>query len=436
MNNLVNFKVENFRSFYEETIFSMQAIPNKEYSEINTFFCNDKLMPKNENELLKTAAIFGANASGKTNLVKALNFMRKLVLTSSNPIMPLVQSTTPFAFYDCAENEPTAFEIEIIANDVFYDYGFEITNKQITKEFLKKRTNGRLCEIFNRTILGIELKAGGKKSTNTRLGNISNQSLFLSFATTPFLALENEVVADLKNVFTWFSPQNLMIISEETINAYKIYQENDGKYAKLALEFLKQADIGIENFSVVQEKLADIKDTVVKVRGKHTPQMMPSGDDLIGLDLKTEFNVYDKEQKIVRKKDVYMERDYGFHSDGTYRLISILGLILKYLDNGGVLVIDEIDGKLNFIIVNYIFKSFNSGDKNINNAQLITTSHDVLLMDEKLRRDQIYFAEKNEVGATELYTLSDFNDVRKTDSFSKKYLAGFYSAIPNIKGVW
>lgn len=130
-----------------------------------------------------------------------------------------------------------------------------------------------------------------------------------------------------------------------------------------------------------------------------------------------------------------MEKDFGFHSDGTYRLFAILGLILKILDKGGVLIIDEIDSKLNFLIVDYIFKSFNSINKNIHNAQFVSTAHNVLLMDDGLRRDQIYFASKNKCGATELFSLVDFNDVKKTDLFSKKYLAGFYSAIPTIKGV-
>jgi len=434
MNSLVNFKVKNFRSFYEETIFSMQATSQKEFGELNTFLCNEKLFPKNENELLKTAVIFGANASGKSNLVKSLDFMRALVLTSSNPLNPLVQNNTPFAFLNSSQNEPTLFEIEIISNDIYYDYGFEITNKQITNEFLKKRTNGRLIEIFDRNVLGVNLRSQKNKKS---LGNISFQSLFISFANTPFLALDNEVVNDLKNVFEWFNEPNLFILNDNIMNKYKIYQEENGKYAELALNFIKQADIGVENFSVVQEKLADKPEQYIEVKGNHPPQVMfkPIEKEVLGLDLKTEFNVYDKDKNIVDKKEIYLERDFGFHSDGTYRLLSILGIVLKVLDKGGVIVIDEIDSKLNFLIVDYILKSFNSINKNINNAQLITTAHNVLLMDDDLRRDQIYFASKNKYGATEFYSLADFNDVRKTDLFSKKYLAGFYSAIPNIRRV-
>lgn len=431
MNNIVNFKVKNFRSFYNETIFSMQASNNKEYAELNTFLCNEKLFPKNKNELLKSAILFGANASGKSNLVKALEYMKNVILTSSNPLNPLVQNNTPFAFMNTSKDESTLFEIEIVANDIFYDYGFEIKQKQIVNEFLKRRTNGRLVNIFSRNLMGIDLQTPNKSSS---IGTISPQSLFISFANTPFLALDKDTVVDLKNVFNWFSEPNLFIVTDETVNNYRIYQEEDGKYAKLALEFLKQADIGIEDFSVVQEKLGGDNAPSV-MRGKHLPQILPFQKELLALDLKTKFNVYDKDDNVVGEKDVYLERDYGFHSDGTYRLMSILGLILKTLDKGGVIVIDEIDSKLNFLVVDYILKSFNSINKNIKNAQLISTVHNVLLMDDGLRRDQIYFASKNKVGATELYSLSDFNDVRKTDLFSKKYLAGFYSAIPNLKGV-
>lgn len=434
MNSIVNFKVKNFRSFYNETIFSMQATTNNEYNEFNTFLCDNKLLVGNENKLLKTALMFGANASGKSNLVKALDHMRLMVLNSANTnnpmIVPAIQNTTPFAFYKNSDKEPSLFEIEIISNDIFYDYGFEIANQRITLEFLKKRTNGRLVNVFERELNYINF---GKTTKNNNVENISSQSLFVSFANTPFLALDKDIIQDLKNVYNWFSEPNLFIINEYIMNRYKVYQEENGKYAKMALDFLKKADIGIEDFSVVQQKLADKTSPFINVYGKHPPQVETSDNEVLGLDLKTDFNVYDYKNNVVDKKEIFIEKDYGFHSDGTYRLMQILGLILKVLDKGGILVVDEIDSKLNFLIVDYIFKAFNSINKNINNAQLITTAHNVLLMDDGLRRDQIYFASKNKFGSTEIYSLADFNDIRKTDLFSKKYLLGFYSAIPNLK---
>lgn len=432
MNYLVNFKVKNFRSFYDETIFSMQATSNKEFAELNTFFCNEKLLSKNENELLKTAVLFGANASGKTNLIKAVDFMRIMILSSSNPLAPFIQNNTPFAFFENANKEPTLFEIEIISNDIYYNYGFEIFNYQIVSEFLKKRSNGRLVEVFSRNESGIEINSNSKRN-KSNIGKISNQSLFLSFANTPFLAVDESTINDLRNVLQWFSEPNLYIINDNIMNKYNIYLTEDGKYAKLALDFIKKADIGVENFSVEQKKVANKNNGQIRVRGKHPPQLMSQDEDVLALDLKTIFNVYNNNKQVIRQHPVFLEKDFGFHSDGTYRLLSILGLILYTLDKGGIIFIDEIDSKLNFLIVDYILKAFNSINKNVNNAQLISTAHNVLLMDDDLRRDQIYFASKNKYGATEFYSLADFNDVRKTDLFSKKYLAGFYSAIPSMK---
>jgi len=135
---LVNFKVKNFRSFYEETLFSMQATANKEHAELNTFTIDEKLLPKNENELLKSAIIFGANASGKSNIIKALKFMQFIILSSADQRIPAVRMNEPFAFYNFTNNEPTAFEVDFITNGVFYNYGFEIVS-----EILKVRCHFR-----------------------------------------------------------------------------------------------------------------------------------------------------------------------------------------------------------------------------------------------------------------------------------------------------
>ena len=109
-----------------------------------------------------------------------------------------------------------------------------------------------------------------------------------------------------------------------------------------------------------------------------------------------------------------------------------LGWLLAALDQGRVLVIDEMDSKLHFLVADYLIKLFNSIDKNPKNAQLICTAHNVMLMDEDLRRDQIYFTSKDKFGASTLISLADFKNVRKTELFSKRYLAGFYAALPDM----
>lgn len=418
MNSLVKFKVKNYRSFYNEVMISLEATKNKEFSEFNTFLSPKKLLSKNNNELLKSLVYFGANASGKSNIIKAINYVRNCVLTSNYPLNNFIMHNEPFAFKDSACDESTSFEIDIIANDIFYSYEFEILRNEIKTETLKKRTNGRLIEVFNRKKSEVTI------GNDTFNGKVNLSSLFLSYAATPFLSVKENVISDLKNVFLWFCEPNLIIIDSTTINKYAIYCEE--KYAESALEFIKKADIGIENFFVEKREIEE-----------EIPQLIPLHvkRNVTQIDLKTQFNVYDDNQNIVGKKDIYLTKDMNFHSDGTKRLFSILGIVLKVLNEGGVIFFDEIDSKLNFVIVDFILKCFNSIDKNLKNGQLICNAHNVLLMDGDSRRDQICFASKNKFGVTELYSLGDFKDIRKSDLFSKNYLAGFIRQFLMLK-IW
>lgn len=129
-------------------------------------------------------------------------------------------------------------------------------------------------------------------------------------------------------------------------------------------------------------------------------------------------------------------KDRGFNSEGTERLLCYLGWMLAALDQGRVILIDEIDSKLHFLVADYLIKLFNSIDNNPKNAQLICTAHNVMLMDEDLRRDQIYFTSKDQYGESSLVALSDYKNVRKENLFSKRYLAGFYSKLPDMTREW
>ena len=141
-----------------------------------------------------------------------------------------------------------------------------------------------------------------------------------------------------------------------------------------------------------------------------------------------------KNNEGVGKKPVMLFKENGFNSEGTMRLFCYLGWILAALDQGRTIFIDEIDAKLHFLVADYIIGLFNSIEHNPKNAQLICTAHNVMLMDEGLRRDQIYFTSKDQYGRSSLVSLSDFNGVRKNDLFSKRYLAGFYASLPDLKG--
>jgi AAA15 family ATPase/GTPase len=428
MNHLVNFKVKNFRSFYDEAILSMQASPNKEMAELNTFRVNENLLPKGENELIKSAVIFGANASGKSNLIKALIYMRNVVLVSADQRYFVPYANEPFAYYTFANSEPTEFEIDFIANDIFYNYGFTITDKKITKEFLNKRIDRRLSNVFERD--GTSIITLANHGEVAKFIDVKEQTLFLSFSTN----LKLPVVDEFRKIVKWFG--DLIINTEMMMNVFDIYAE-DKKYLDAAAEILKQADFGIDNFEVVKNKLADLNNPFIpidiNINSKMPPQIKQEKTEVFSVDIATSFNIYDDKDRKAGERKVGLLKDYGFNSNGTYRLMSFLGLMIKNLHKGGVIVVDEIDSQLHFLVADYLLRMYNSISMNPNRSQLICTAHSVQLMDEDLRRDQIYFTIKDEKGKTTLHALSDFNGVKKSDLYSKKYLAGFYSAIPNIR---
>lgn len=427
---LVNFTFKNCRSFYQENIFSMQAVKDTELKEINTFTVDSKLMPKDENEFLKSAVIFGGNASGKSNVLKALAYMKNVLLMSASQF-PIVMANEPFAFYDSAQNDESTYEVEIIQNSSYYKYGFTLLKGIVKSEWLERRKE-RLTPVFKRTDNEIEITGLSKQAT--KLINISPNTLFLSVGNNFHL----DIAPYLNDVMMWF--QNLLIVFENNANSLDIYTMSKGKYREQALKILKLADIGIRDIRVKKDKvanMADINDVLrfnaqIQINPAALGQLKQEDKNLYNIDIETFFDIYDKNGKVKGTKDVLLYKDLGFNSEGTMKLLCYLGFILAALDQGRVIVIDEIDAKLHFLVADYIIKLFNSIDTNPKNAQLICTAHNVMLMDEDLRRDQIYFTSKDNYGESSLISLSDYKNVRKTDLFSKRYLAGFYAKLPDM----
>lgn len=427
---LINFTFKNCRSFYQESMLSMQAVKDTELREINTFTVDGKLMPKDETELLKSAVIFGGNASGKSNVLKALAYMKNVLLMSASQF-PIVAGNEPFAFYENAQNEESSYEVEIIQNSSYYKYGFTLLKGIVKAEWLERRKE-RLTPVFKRT--DNELEITGLSKQATRLINISSNTLFLSVGKNFHL----DIAPYLGDVMQWF--QNLLIVFENDANILDIYTMANGKYKEQALKILKLADIGIQDIRVKKDKVANMANfndvlnfnAQMQINPTSFGQLKQEEKNLYNIDLETFFDVYDKKGKVKGKKDILLYKNAGFNSEGTARLLCYLGWILAALDQGRVIVIDEIDAKLHFLVADYIIKLFNSIDTNPHNAQLVCTAHNVMLMDEDLRRDQIYFTSKDMYGESSLVSLSDYKNVRKTDLFSKRYLAGFYAKLPDM----
>ena len=428
---LVNFRFKNFKSFYNENNLSLQATKDNELEEINTFNVNKTLFNKTEQpELLKSAIIFGSNASGKSNVIKGITYMYNAIRLSSAQQIDVIKNNETFAFYENTNNEISLYEVEIIQNNNLYKYGFTILQGKIEKEWLYKR-NERTTIVFERE--KNKLKLTGNELVQSLI-NIPETTLFLSIGSNFNLSISNY----LKDVLDWFN--NIIIVFENNANSLDIYSVENQKYKKLAIEILKKADIGIKNMTIVKDKIASLQDLnsvlAFNMQFQSNPnkygQLKQENENMYNIDLDTQFNVYNNKNEKIATKDIMLFKDKGFHSEGTIRLLCYLGYILAALDKGKIIFIDEIDSKLHFLVADYLLKMFNSIDKNPNNSQLICTAHNIMLMDDDLRRDQIYFTSKDEYGVSSLVSLADYKGVRKNDLFSKKYLAGFYLKLPNL----
>lgn len=423
---LVNFTFKNVRSFYGETMFSMEASKDSSFRDFNVFTPTDNRQTNNKCDLLKSALIFGPNASGKTNFMKALDFMRNVVLTSAskgreNPI----GKNAPFAFFKDAESKGSLYEVEIIMNKKFYRYGFVLNSGIVTSEWLET-VNGRTTSLFSRGD-GI-FKIRGFSSKQMKVINVSDNTLFLSIGST----FNTPIKEDIDNVIAWF--RNLIIVFEQSQNCLDIYNTSD-YYKNKALKILQEADIGISGLEIEKTKIGEVgSDHLTFSTNKSHWQLMGDGENMYDLDILTKYPLFDNETNLnqIGFKNIRLFGDYDFNSEGTTKLLMYLGYILKALDQGRVVVIDEIDSRLHFLVSDHLINMFNSIDQNPNNAQLIATAHDVMLMDGAIRRDQIYFTSKDRYGVSDMNSLADFKDVRKTDLFSKKYLAGFYTDLPDF----
>ena len=429
---LINFRFANCRSFYDETNLSMQATADSTLSEINTFTVNEKVMDKGDNELLKSAVIFGGNASGKSNIMKAFTYMVNVVRLSSAQI-PIVAGNEQFAFQADANQKTSLFEVEFIQNGIYYKDGFELAGGAVCHEWLYKREE-RLVKVFERINGKIEIM--GLPDQVINLIKIPAATLFVSIGNHFNLPINRY----LNDVIVWFS--NNLIVFENMANSLDIYTMENGKYKEQALDILKRADIGISDFEVVKDKIATVE-TQNDILSLNTQmqinpaliagQIKAENESVYHIDVETDFDVYGENNEVVGKKPVMLFKENGFNSEGTVRLFCYLGWILAALDQGRTIFIDEIDAKLHFLVADYIIGLFNSIEHNPKNAQLICTAHNVMLMDDGLRRDQIYFTSKDKYGKSSLVSLSDYNGVRKNDLFSKRYLAGFYASLPDLE---
>ncbi|MBQ7425886.1 MAG: ATP-binding protein [Prevotella sp.] len=404
---VLQIRLSNFFSISEEIVLDMQAasLQTRESKDLlgNTFVCNDE-------RLLKTVAIYGANASGKSNIIKAIRACVQMIFESHNYNENTIFAFTPFKFGGVGK--PSRFYIRFLIERVEYEYSFTLTKTEIITEELYYYPNGRKKLVFARD----ERKGPDKKdiyefrSAIRRpmdvAGNTSKKTLFVSRASQ----MDRDVA---KDVFRYFNER--FILNYFGYNSYSIESLlNENK--DLILKVLKAADSDIVDIRSQHE-----------LRSLTTAVFDPLNNQLLSRD-----DIQKPQLKITTFHRNNPEVPFDFYSEessGTQEFFHMMLTILNIIKGNKVLLIDEISMGLHVNLVEYILNLFHQSES----AQLIFSTHNTNLLNmRKLRKDQVYFVNKRDDGSSDLYSLFDFKDFRENMDAEKAYLQGRFDAIPYI----
>ena len=404
---ILEIRLENFFSIDEEVVLDMRAanIQSKKAKDLegNTFVCNGE-------RLLKTVAIYGANASGKSNVIKAIRACVQMIFESHNYNENTVFGFTPFKFGGL--EKPSRFLIRFLINGIEYEYSFSMTKLEIITEELYYYPHGRRSLVFARD----ERKGPAKKdiyefrSAISRpmdvATNTSKKTLFVSRASQ----MDRKIA---KEVFQYFMER--FILNYFGYNSYSIetllHQNKDS-----LLKVLNVADSDIIDIQSQRE----LKPLTMATYDLQNNQIV-SRDEVQKMQLKiTTFH----------KNNPEIPFDFATEeSQGTQALFYMMLTIMNIIKENKVLLIDEIDTSLHNKLVEYIIRLFHQSDS----AQLIYTTHNTYLLDtDKLRKDQVYFVNKRQNGSSELYSLFDFKDFRENMDLEKAYMQGRFDGVPYI----
>lgn len=387
--------------------------------ESNIFPVDDEL------SLIKSAAIYGANASGKSNLIQAINFMRWFVLNSSSRTQITDEiNVDGFRLSTETINKPSFFEMVFVLNKKIYRYGFELDKKQVISEWLFYTPNIQENKYFERN----------KQKFNV-LKRFSEGQL-LDSKTRPN-ALFLSVVAQFngkasEQILRWFEKIDILSgIKDNTSDVYTLGLMEDENYREDILQLINKLDLGINDIKTKKMTISLDKfpPEILEAFARRDGKVINELETLSSLDIKTIHYKYDSHGTIDSIEEFYLDEN---ESEGTKKLFAFVGPILHTLREGDILFIDELDARLHPLITKTLVELFNSSETNPNNAQLIFTIHNTNLLTKKLfRQDQIWFVEKDQYGATDLYSLVEYklsNDI----IFEGDYIKGRYGAIPFI----
>lgn len=420
---LIDFKFKNFMSFADECDFTMLA--NKDNSH------SDELISFGKDRASKVRLIYGANASGKTSFINAMYFISSFIANSNMLLEKMPIQVVPFKFCDNCFNTPSEFAITFIKDGLKYAYSFSCTREKVIDERLDIYYSAKPTMIFNRfDTNNYEFNKDAKILNPLKERNLDNK-LFLVTTASWNYEKTKPVVDYLLNTITVMDVDVLWKICLD-----RIYENNEQEeYKAFCLKILNNADISISDFKVDPKKLKDVGseaemlNKLLSVATNGNEDAMKTIQDTNIYSFTTFHNVKND------NKDNKYPLPLNEESLGTIKMFKYSPVLYYVFKEGKVLFVDEIDKSLHPLMAEYLIKMFHDKNINTSNAQLIANTHDTNLLNlDNLRRDDIWFTERNyENGRTEMYSLADFSP-RKTENIEKAYLLGRFGAIPFIKG--
>lgn len=418
---LVEFKVNNFRSIKDTATFSMLTSSKDEGNSFEF---------RNYN-LLRSSIIYGANASGKSNLLKAMAFMSRLVLNRYK----IMQSTDrlpydPYRLSTETEDKSSTFEIVFFIDEIKYRYGFETDSEVVYSEWLYADEKGKEAKLFFRDVEESDYVNPNKFKEGHDFFNKKEEKIKIA-KNQLFIWKCDQADGEIsKAILRWFNQFNMIdgMDHDGYIN-FTMKKMEDEVFRKKIVDLVKTADIGINDIQIEEEDISleaiskfpwpdDLKTKIMNEKGWKS------------VSLNTLHQKFDQDGEVVGSVVFELDED---ESKGTKKFFAMSAPILDTLQNGKILIIDELDSSLHPILTQHLIKLFHDKDINKNNAQLIFATHDTnLLKPELFRRDQIWLTEKDQYGATTIYSLAQFKNVRKQEDFAKQYIQGKYGAIPYL----
>jgi len=412
---LIQFRYKNFKSFRDDTILDFSATKITEHSDRVVQIGNEKILP--------TAAIFGANASGKSNVIQAFRFMSTYVIDSfafggegddkKSKTKKLKQ--TPFLFDKDSRDAESSFEVYFISSEEAgcksYNYGFTLDQSGIVEEWLnaKSKTARSYKPVFYRNKEELDLSGLPTKSQEILRMTLEPETLIVSLGA-------KLKISKLKCIRDWFYDTNFTNFGNPIENVFLSSLIPDGfaddkAVQKKVVDYFATFDSSIVGFNIEVIKSDDEDSRHIKIDALHK---VIGSEEFASIPLEEE-------------------------SDGTLKMFALYPALQDTLESGGVLFVDELNARLHPLLVRGFLITFLNPETNPNHAQLVFTTHDSWqLSNNLLRRDEIWFTEKEQSGVSTLYSLADFVDedgskIRKDESYEKNYLLGKYGAIPTLK---